>query len=112
MATGVFLLLLALIVILFPQAVASMFSLILGILLVVGGIVNIARSVELRGSHSTAWILMLAVSVLVSLGGIVIIINPFETTVAFVLALGILLIVKGVVDLIIEASTSRMFKKR
>lgn len=111
LASGVFFLVVALAVFLFPETVAGMFSLILGVLLVVGGLVNVARAVELRSYQGATWLPALIVSVLVAVGGIVIVINPFDTTVTFVLVLGVLLIVKGVVDLVIEISLSRSMKK-
>lgn len=110
LVSAVFLLVVALLVFLFPQVVAGFFSFILGFLLAIGGVVNVVRAIELRGFGSM-WIPMLVVGVLVAIGGVVIIVNPFETTVTFVLVLGILLIVKGIADLVMEASFSRMTKE-
>lgn len=110
LAGGIFLLVIALLIFLFPQMVAGFFSFILGLLLVIGGVVNVVRSVELRNFPGSMWVPVLAVSAAVAIGGVVIIVNPFETTVTFVLVLGILLIVKGAADLVLEASFSRMTK--
>ena len=41
-------------------------------------------------------------SVLIAIGGVVIIWNPFESTVTFIMALGALLAVNGGADLLIE----------
>ena len=76
------------------------------------GVVNAVRSFELRTYHGNTWVLGLVVSVIVAVGGVVIIVNPFDTTVTFMLVLGILLIVKGVGDLIIEASLSSALKNQ
>lgn len=102
LVNGILLLVVALIVFLFPVAVAGFFSLILGILLLIGGIVNVVRAIELRRYATGTWAIALVVSLLVAIGGIVIIANPFSSTVAFVLVLGVLLIVKGIFDLLIE----------
>lgn len=110
LVNAVFLLVLALLVFLFPEAVGGFFSLILGILLTIGGIVNAVRSVELRTYQGSTWIVALVVSVVVAIGGLVIIVNPFATTAMFVLVLGVLLIVKGVADLVIERRFARMIK--
>lgn len=110
LASGVLLLVVALIIFVFPQAVASIFSLVLGILLVVGGVVNVVRSVELRGYVPRAGLASLVISAIIAVGGMIIVINPFGTTVTFVLVLGVLLIVKGVSDLAIELSLSRATK--
>lgn len=110
LANAIFLLVLAIIVFAFPQVIAGFFSLILGILLVVGGAVNTVRSVELRTYRAGSWIVSLLVSVAIVIGGIVIIINPFETTTAFVLTLGILLIINGFIDLVIEHRLKQFMK--
>lgn len=102
LVNGILLLILALIVFMFPAAVASFFSLVLGILLLIGGLVNVVRSIELRGYASGTWIPALVASILVVLGGVVIVMNPFGTTMAFMIVLGVLLIVKGVFDLLME----------
>ena len=110
LANAVLLLVLALLVFLFPEAVGGFFSLILGILLTIGGIVNAVRSVELRAYRGSTWVVTLILSAVIAIGGLVIIVNPFATTAAFVLVLGVLLIVKGVADLVIERRLARMMK--
>lgn len=112
LANAVLLLVLALLVFLFPEAVGGFFSLILGILLTIGGIVNAVRSVELRAYRGSTWIATLVLSVVITIGGLVIIVNPFATTAMFVLVLGVLLIVKGVADLVIERRLARMMKEQ
>ena len=66
------------------------------------GVVNAVRSVELRGLDGYSWIVGLVVSVLIAIGGVVIIWNPFESTVTFIMVLGALLAVNGGADLLIE----------
>lgn len=104
---ALFLMIIALIIFIFPEAVASLFSLVLGAILLLSGLVNIFRSIRLKGFGGNSWIGMLILSALVVLGGIVIVVNPFSTTVTFVLVLGILLIAKGAVDLVVELVLSK-----
>lgn len=112
LANAILLLVLALLVFLFPEAVGGFFSFILGILLTIGGIVNAVRSVELRAYQgSSTWVVTLILSAIIAIGGLVIIVNPFATTAMFVLVLGVLLIVKGVADLVIERRLARMMKE-
>ena len=101
-AAGVLLLALALFVFVFPQVVAGFFSLVLGLLLVVGGAVNAARAIELRRYRGGTWTIALVAGIVVALGGVVIVVNPFETTVTFVLVLGVLLVLKGAADLLVS----------
>lgn len=111
LANAILLLVLALLVFLFPEAVGGFFSFILGILLTIGGIVNAVRSVELRVYQGSTWVVTLILSAIIAIGGLVIIVNPFATTAMFVLVLGVLLIVKGVADLVIERRLARMMKE-
>ena len=111
LANAILLLVLALLVFLFPEAVGGFFSFSLGILLTIGGIVNAVRSVELRAYQGSTWVVTLILSAIIAIGGLVIIVNPFATTAMFVLVLGVLLIVKGVADLVIERRLARMMKE-
>lgn len=107
LTTAVFFLVLALIVFIFPGVIASFSSVVLGIVLALAGIVSAVRSVELRELRGPAWIIMLVISIVVAIGGIVIIANPFETTALFVFVIGLVLFVNGAADIVIEV----MFKK-
>lgn len=97
---GIFELLIALVIFIFPQAVASVFSLILGIFAVLNGVLNMVRAMEIKKYGEGKWILVFILNVLVTLGGIIIIVNPFASAVTFVLLLGILLIGKSITDII------------
>lgn len=111
LVSGVLFLALALVVFAFPQAVAGFFSLVLGLLLVIGGVVNAVRALELRRYQGGMWVPALIAGAVIALGGVVIIVNPFGSTVAFVLALGVLLIVKGAADLLISMWLSSAMKQ-
>lgn len=110
LATGVFFCLVALIVFLFPQVIAGFFSVILGIILVICGVVNAVRSMELKKYGNNAWIVSLILSSLIAIGGIVIIANPFATTALLVFVLGLIIASNGIVDLIIEAQMRKALK--
>ena len=111
LVSGVLLLALALVVFVFPEAVAGFFSLILGLLLVIGGGVNAVRAMELRRYQGGMWVAALIAGIIIALGGVIIIVNPFDTTVMFVLVLGVLLIVKGIAYLLISLWLSSAMKE-
>lgn len=100
--TGVFYLIVAFIAFVFPKAIASFFSVVLGLVLVLCAIVNFIRAIDLRKFGSSIWVAVLAVSVLVGIGGVLIVVNPFGASMTFVLVLGAVSIVNGAVDLFIE----------
>lgn len=111
LATGVLFLLLGLVAFLFPQAIAGFFSVVLGIVLALCGIVSAVRALELRQYPDYSWVVALVVGVLVAIGGVVIIVNPFESTVTFVLVLGVALLVNGIGELFIEGQLRRLEKQ-
>ena len=104
LAVGVFYLILALLVFLFPQIIASFFSIVLGVILVLCGVVNAVRSVELRqySKSGKSWTIGLIVGVVVALAGVIVLVNPFETSAMLVFFLGIFLFINGVADLVLE----------
>lgn len=110
LATGVLFGIIALIVFLFPQVIAGFFSVVLGIILVICGAVNAVRSMELKKYGQSSWIASLVLSVLIMIGGVVIIANPFQTTSLFVFVLGLIIASNGIIDLIIEAQMRKALK--
>lgn len=103
LASGVLFCVIALIVFVFPQVIAGFFSVVLGIVLVICGAVNAVRSMELKAHGRNSWIASLILSLLIAIGGVVIIANPFATTSLFVFVLGLIIASNGIIDLIIEA---------
>lgn len=100
--TSVFFIIIAIIAFAFPKAVAGFFSVVLGIALILCAIVNLVRAIDLRKYGSQIWIVVLLVSVLVGVGGVLIVVNPFGATMTFVLVMGGVFIVNGAVDLFID----------
>ena len=108
---AVFYLIIALIAFVFPKVIAGFFSVVLGIVLALCGIVSAVRALELRQYPDYSWVVALVVGVLVAIGGVVIIVNPFESTVTFVLVLGVALLVNGIGELFIEGQLRRLEKQ-
>ena len=102
LTTGIFLAVIAIVMFVLPAAVAGFFSILLGAVLILCGIANTVRSIGMREFGGNMWIVSTVISVIVAIGGIVVIWNPFETTVLFVMVLGVLLVVTGASNLVIE----------
>lgn len=109
--TGIGYLVAALIIFVFPQPIASVFSFLLGVLMVIGGLVNVVRSIEMRTYPGSGWVPMLVIGALVAIGGVIVVVNPFDTTVALVMVLGALLVAKGASDLAMEILFSHALKE-
>ena len=111
LATGVLFLLLGLVAFIFPQVIAGFFSVVLGIVLALCGVVSAVRALELRRYPDYSWVAALVLGVVVAIGGIVILVNPFQSTVTFVLVLGVALLVNGVGELFIEGRLRQLEKR-
>lgn len=110
LTTGVLCLLIALVAFVFPGAVASFFSIVAGIILALCGIVCAVRSLELRQFQDNSWIAGLVIGILVAIGGIVVIVNPFGSASTFILVLGVIMLVNGACQLFMEYQLRRLQK--
>lgn len=99
---GGFYIIIAIIAFVFPKVVASFFSVVLGVVLILCALVNLVRAFDLRKYGSQVWLAVLVGALLVGVGGVLIVVNPFGATMTFVLVLGGVFIVNGAVDLLIE----------
>lgn len=68
--------------------IAGFFSVVLGVVLILLAIVNVVRAFGLRAFGSSIWIAVLATAVLVGIGGVLIVVNPWGASMTFVLVLG------------------------
>lgn len=100
--SGAFYLIIALIAFIFPKVIAGFFSVVLGVVLILCAIVNVVRAFALRDFGSSIWIAVLAAAVVVGIGGVLIVVNPWGASMTFVLVLGAAFIANGAVDLFIE----------
>lgn len=100
--SAAFYLIIAVIAFVFPKVIAGFFSVVLGVVLILCAIVNVVRAFALRDFGSSIWIAVLAVSVAVGIGGVLIVVNPWGASMTFVLVLGGAFVVNGAVDLFIE----------
>lgn len=91
---------LALAVFIFPTMVASVFSVLLGLLLLLGGIVNMLGALEIKKNGKSSWLAVLMLNLLVVVSGILVIANPFGAAALLVKMIGIFLIVGGVIDIV------------
>ena len=68
------------------------------------------RHIELRRFNDNSWIAPLIIGLLVAAGGIVIIVNPFESAATFILVLGVIMLVNGACELFMEYQLKRLQK--
>ncbi len=71
-------------------------------IIILFAIVNVVRALGLRAFGGSIWIAVLVVAVIVGVGGVLIVVNPWGASMTFVLVLGAAFIANGAVDLFIE----------
>ena len=82
-----------------PVIVASVLPVILGLFIVVDGLINLKRAMELRRMEYVRWNIPLSLSVVSVLLGLLILFRPFLAAEALVMGVGAVLIYEGVSDL-------------
>lgn len=82
-----------------PVIVASVLPVILGLFIVVDGLVNLKRALELRRMLYVRWTVPLVLSAVSAVLGLVIVFQPFLAAEALVMLIGAVLIYEGLSDL-------------
>lgn len=82
-----------------PVIVASVLPVILGLFIVVDGLVNLKRALELRRMLYVRWTMPLVLSAVSAVLGLVIVFQPFLAAEALVMLIGAVLIYEGLSDL-------------
>lgn len=110
LAAGILYVVIAIIAFAFPSAVAGFFSVALGIILTLCGIVCAVRSFQIKRFEDRSWIAALIIGIAVAAGGIAVILNPFGSTQMFILVLGVIMLVNGGCELFMEYQLHRLEK--
>ncbi len=94
-----------------PETLASFLTVILSIILIVGGAMKLQYGIDLARIKAKAWWApLIAAGVMITLG-IIAIINPFAVATSLMMFIGISLIVNGVLDLAAIVFLSLMLKR-
>lgn len=92
-------LIVALIIFVFPSEVGGAIGLIMGIAIVLVGILNVTRAIDLNRMGISSWLVVLILNIIVVIAGFVVIFNPFSSVVTLAQLIGIVLIGRGIIDL-------------
>lgn len=99
--SGMFQLIMGILVFLFSDVVIGMLPVLLGIIVVLDSLINLTRAFEIKKSGDTSWPFVLGANIVLLLVGIVVIINPFASAVVFTILCGVVLLIKGIMDLFV-----------
>lgn len=94
-----------------PEVVISIIPFIIGLLILFHSVMKIQRAFQLKRVNYDKWWSMLVLSLITAALGALIIYNPFKTVSMMVMAIGIVLMIDGAINLISIFFTAHTVKK-
>ena len=110
LVSGVMLVVLGVVMIIFTKAILSILPIFLGVLLILGGIARLAEAISATSQLGGAKILLIVLGLLIIIGGIVVVANPFGSAVLLFRAFGVLVVVQGIGEVASYFSFRRLGK--
>ena len=108
---GIGMVILGILVITNPKAIASIIPFILGVLIIINSSAKLQYSLELRKQKSVLWSSTMILSLVTLLCGILLIFNPFSGAEFITKVVGILLFIYGITDIISTLRIKKTFKE-
>ena len=96
------------VVLLAPKAVISVIPWIVGLVIFINGIVNLAQALDQRKAGDPRWIIALLLAILTLLLGLAILSDPFRAITAPVVVVGVVFLFNGISNLWIESRYRKM----
>lgn len=100
--------LLGIVVLIAPKAVISIIPWIVGLVILLNGVINLAQALDQRKAGDPRWIIALVLAVLTLILGLIILSNPFRALTAPVVVVGLVFLYNGVSNLWIESRYRKM----
>ena len=107
---GIVSVILGIIVIKNPQAIASIIPTILGISIVINSATKLQYAFELKANGNNLWKSTMVLSIISTLCGIILIFNPFKALTSFTKIVGIFIVIYAVLDMISTFTIKRNVK--
>jgi len=108
---GIGTIILGIIVICNPKAIASIIPFILGILIVINSTAKIDYSFKLRKNKNNLWVSTLIVALVALICGVLLIFNPFAGAEFITKVIGIILVVYAILDIVSTIRISKELKE-
>ena len=108
---GIGTIILGIIVISNPKAIASIIPFVLGVLIVINSTAKIDYSFKLRKQKNNLWISTLVVSLIALVCGVLLIFNPFAGAEFITKVIGIILVIYAILDIISTIRISKVLKE-
>ena len=97
---GIVTIVLGILVIANPHAIASIIPIVLGIAIIISSAVKIQYAFDLKNSENDLWKTTMVIAVVGTICGIVLLFNPFEGAVMIMKIVGIFILIYAILDLI------------
>ena len=110
LAEGIVLVIAGLVVLVSPRFLISIVPFVIGALITLNGIFNLAQSLDQRKSNYHRWKASMVMAVLTIGLGLLIVFNPFSTMEMLVVAIGVIIIYNGVSNLLIELGYRNIYR--
>lgn len=94
-----------------PEVIAMFFGTILAIVIIIDGILKLQYGIEFCHMKADKWWIEAVVAAFMVVMGVIALFNPFDSSVALMIFIGIVLMVEGVSDLISIIRISAFVKK-
>lgn len=107
---GIVSVILGIIVIKNPEAIASIIPAILGISIVISSATKLQYAFELKSNGNNLWKTTMVISIISTLCGIVLLFNPFKALTSFTKVVGIFIVIYAVLDMISTFTIKRNVK--
>lgn len=107
---GIVSVILGIVVIKNPQAIASVIPAILGISIVISSATKLQYAFELKANGNNLWKTTMVISIISTLCGIVLLFNPFKALSSFTKVVGIFIVIYAVLDMISTFTIKRNVK--
>jgi len=97
---GVVCVILGIIVIKNPEAIAGIIPFVIGFIIIVNSATKLQYGIELKKEKNSLWISTILLSIIMAVCGIVLIFNPFQGAVLLTRIVGIFIVVYAILDII------------
>ena len=97
---GIVCVILGIIVIQNPEAIASIIPLVIGVIIIANSAVKLQYSMELKKENSNLWISTLILSIIMLVCGVLLVFNPFKGAVLLTRIVGVFILIYAILDLI------------
>ena len=111
---GIVTVILGIIVIKNPEAIASIIPIILGISIIISSATKLQYAFELKANGNNLWKTTMVLSIISTLCGIILLFNPFKALTSFTQVVGIFIVIYAVLDMVSTFTIKRnvkMFQK-